>query len=142
MGTILERETGHQRLFQHSDPNRRNQPLTHLVNVTNPLDQPVEYFRVAVVTFTLALKIACPNTHQPDLLFEIYSFQAGVCRFSYLFFRIGIIRDRHRPRNQLFLNQCGKSYYFRAMLVSYFVHGLVNSFVFIVLHLVFHLIKK
>jgi len=38
MGTILERETGHQRLFQHSAPKRRSQPLPQLLNVTNIFD--------------------------------------------------------------------------------------------------------
>jgi hypothetical protein len=44
--------------------------------------------------------------------------------------------------NHLFLNQGGKGYYFRAMLVSYLVHSLVDSFIFIALRIVFHLIKK
>ena len=41
-----------------------------------------------------------------------------------------------------FLNQCGKGYYFRAMLVSYFVHSLVNSLIFIGFYIVFNLVKK
>ncbi len=62
-----------------------------------PSDQPVEYFRMALIILIPALEIAGPHTHQPDLLFELNSFKAGECRFSDLFFRIGIIGDRHRP---------------------------------------------
>jgi hypothetical protein len=46
------------------------------------LDQPVEYFRMALVILILALEITGPHTHQTDLLLELNSFKAGEYRFS------------------------------------------------------------
>src|SRR3990170_2488136 len=57
MGTILERKTGHQRLFQHSDPNRRNQPLPQLLNVTNFLWR-CESLRISLISkLTIAISL-------------------------------------------------------------------------------------
>ena len=45
-------------------------------------------------------------------------------------------------RTPLFLNQGGKGNFFRTVLFSYFVHGLVYPLIFIVLWPAFHLLKQ
>ena len=80
---------------------------------------------MVLVILILALEITDPHTHQPDLLFELNSFKAGECRFSDLFFGIGIIRDRHRPRECL---KIAESDLYRdcSCLISMFLHVCMN----------------
>jgi hypothetical protein len=77
--------------------------------------------------------------YPPFPLFYIYSITEIMSACHNLLRQIFWLPITHIRR---FLNQGSKGYFFRAVLFSYIVHGLVNSFVFIIFHVAFNLIKK